>query len=130
MRIVVTASAVIALSACAATHTAPQQATLAILEAAPIGPDENCLRLRDIESTEGVGSRAMLFRLRSGELYRSEFPASCPFAGRDDPFTYTTPSAQICGGELLQYTDRASGIGNGSCNLGEFTPINPELDPA
>jgi hypothetical protein len=116
------------LSACAASTDGPPDGTSTEAEnplatVAATGPSRSCLQISQIDSTEGISDRAIIFRMRGGDLYRNELNANCPGARRDMAFSYSTTIGQICRGEILTFFDPPVRAQYGSCALGDFVPI-------
>jgi|TARA_R100000501_G_scaffold5804_1_gene12863 hypothetical protein len=121
---VITAIAILALAGCAAsTPSADSEPQDPRLTAAATGEPINCVNLRDIDRTEPLDARNILFVMRGSRVYRNELPTSCPPSARDDAFSYRTPTGQICSGEILTFFEPANNFPTGSCALGQFTPI-------
>ena len=87
------------------------------------GPPVSCVSSRNLGGNESIGQEAILFRTQGrGLVYVNRPRAGCPEIGPGRALRVTTPSTQLCSGEIVTVFDPVSGIEYGGCGLGEFTP--------
>ncbi|WP_416906969.1 MAG: hypothetical protein ACMVO5_07860 [Polymorphobacter sp.] len=125
--ILLPATALLALSACASTG--PKE----LAEIKPIGEPENCLLLQNIRQTQVVDGQTIDFITRGGTVYRNRLPNQCPQLGFERAFSYSTSITQLCNVDIITVLIQASPMQRGaSCGLGQFVPISKraEKEPA
>ena len=77
-----------------------------------------------------VSDDILLYRVSGRLVYKNDLRSSCNGLGRDNDIIVTrTTGTGPCRGDIITLVDRTSGIGGGSCSLGEFTPYRtPSAD--
>lgn len=120
-------AAALALAGCAIHAGAPaRQAALSdveqrALQGRSIGKPVSCITSRDIEDTDAVTDRVVLFHMKNGRTYRNDLPHSCPQLTRDSSaFAYSTPIGRLCAIDVIKVMEPASGFVYGGCRLGKF----------
>jgi hypothetical protein len=88
----------------------------------------NCVGLSEIDRTEIVDDRTILFRMHDGTIYRNVLGHECPTLKNRDQFSYKVPSTRLCSMDLITVLEqRGVGFGPGpSCPLGSFEPISAD----
>jgi hypothetical protein len=108
---------------------------LALLASAPIGAQESggegprrCISLSSIDRTEIIDNRTIAFYVTGGRIYLNRLDRACRNLGRDRPFSYETPTGQLCAGDTITVIeDFGFGVSAGdSCGLGAFVPTEEE----
>lgn len=108
------------LSACS---TAPRPPVTA---AAATGPEQMCVPIQNIRSTQVRDDQTIDFTMRDGSVLRNTLPGRCPQLGFERAFSYTTSIPQLCSVDIITVLVQAGGVRQGaSCGLGKFTPITP-----
>lgn len=87
------------------------------------GETTNCLRLSMVRDSDPLDDYAILFEVRGGGVYLNELDGRCGGLERERRFSYTTPQAQICKGDIITVTD-TFGTFRGSCALGAFEQLS------
>lgn len=85
------------------------------------GPPQDCLSGIDRRISDGsrtIGG-TLLYRVRSNEIIRNDMNGNCDFS-RDPILVTSTPSTQVCRGDIVQLIDRAARFPIGSCAYGDF----------
>lgn len=120
-------AAALALAGCAADAGAPSRQTALsdtaqrALQGKVVGEPISCLSSRDIEDTDGITDRVVLFHLRNGETYRNDLPYACPPLTRESTaFVSHTTVTRLCALDTIQLFEPASGFVYGGCALGKF----------
>ncbi len=88
------------------------------------GDTMNCIRLSMVRDSDPLDDFAILFKIRGGAVYLNELNGRCTGLERQRRFSYTTPQAQICQGDIINVTD-SFGNFRGSCSLGSFQQLSP-----
>lgn len=89
----------------------------------------DCVGLSEIERTEIVDNRTILFRMRDGNVYRNVLRHDCPTLKDRAQFSYRVPTTRLCSMDLINVLEQRgrglepSGV---SCSLGSFEPIDPD----
>ena len=118
----------LALAACTAagessTQTASNAPTPRVLEGRAVGEPVSCVNNRDIEDTDAVTDRVILFHMRGGKTYRNDLPQSCPRVSRPGTaIVHTSTIDRLCSIDTVQVVDPTSGFNYGACQLGKFVP--------
>ena len=120
-------AAALALAGCAVSADAPaRQAALSdaeqrALQGRIVGDPVSCITSRDIEDTDAVTDRVVLFHMRNGRTYRNDLPNSCPQLARDgSAFAYRTTISRLCSVDVIQVFEPGSRFVYGGCQLGKF----------
>ena len=121
-------AAALALAGCAAYAEGPsRQAALSdveqrALQGRTIGDPISCVTSREIEDTDAITDRVVLFHMKNGRTYRNDLPHSCPQLTRDgSAFAFQTPSSQLCAIDIIQVMEPTTRFAYGACTLGKFT---------
>lgn len=120
---IITASALAALSlGVASAGRSDADTVLAGYE--KTGATTNCIRLSMLRDSDPLDDFAILFEVKGGAVYLNELNGRCTGLERERRFSYRTPQAQICEGDIISVTDNF-GTFRGSCSLGEFQELSP-----
>jgi hypothetical protein len=122
-------AAALALAGCAVYAAAPSRQDAvssaeqrALQEGRTLGNPVSCVTSRDIQDTDAISDRVVLFHMKNGRTYRNDLPHSCPQLTRSgSAFAYQTPSSQLCAIDIIRVSEPTSGFGYGACTLGKFT---------
>jgi hypothetical protein len=93
---------------------------LYVQAAAPDGASV-CLNTRDIERTEAINDRAILFHMRNGKIWRNDLRQACPMLSVS-PFVEKLTSDLICANQQFIHLT----LTGNDCALGSFTEIPPQ----
>lgn len=85
------------------------------------GTPQNCIRLRDAPGSTRIGS-TILYRASRGLIYRNDTNGGCSGSGFYTAMRTSTPSTQLCRGDIVVIFDPVSRIDGPSCALGDFIP--------
>lgn len=127
LKVVAPSLLLLALAACttdAATQT-PQLSEKAqqALQGRVTGTPVSCVSSRDIEDTDAITDRVVLFHMRGGRTYRNDLPYACPRLSRPSTaFSRRSTTDRLCDIDTIEVFDPASGISYGTCQLGKFAP--------
>jgi hypothetical protein len=113
----------LALAACTADDAAPQlsQAQQRALEGRAVGEPQLCISSRDIDDTDAVTDRVVLFHMKNGRTYRSDLPMACPRLDRPNTaYSHRSITDRLCNVDVIQLFDPVGGFSYGSCQLGKF----------
>jgi len=116
-------AACVALAAGAAAFAESDHAVSALANYEKTGDSKNCLRLSMVRDSDPLDDFAILFEVRGGAMYLNELDGRCTGLEHEKRFSYTTPQAQICEGDIITVTD-TFGTFRGSCSLGEFQQLS------
>lgn len=120
-------AAALSLAACAAYAGASRQDAVSdaerrALEGKVIGEPQSCVTIRDIEDTDAITDRVVLFHMKNGRTYRNDLPNSCKKLTRDgSAFSFSTPMGSLCAIDVIQVVEPTTGFAYGGCQLGKFT---------
>ena len=95
---------------------------------APTGPAVSCVRSRDLQGNRSVGRDAIVFSGSAGRKWVNHTRGSCPSLEFGRALRISTPTGQLCSGEIAAVFDPATGVEYGACALGEFTPYRRTRD--
>lgn len=87
------------------------------------GKQTSCIPLtgRSVSSTRAYGS-TLVYKLASGEAYRSDTGGGCENVARGDVLVSVEYQGRPCAGDIIRTVDPYARIPTGSCALGPFTP--------
>ena len=115
-------------TACAAYAGASRQDAVsdaerrALEEGKVIGEPQSCVTIREIEDTDAITDRVVLFHMKNGRTYRNDLPNSCKQLTREgSAFAFTTPMGSLCAIDVIQVVEPTTGFAYGGCQLGKFT---------
>lgn len=91
-----------------------------------------CVSLSQIDSTEVVDDKTILFRMRGGQYYRNSLPYRCPSLKFEKSFLYKTSISQLCNVDIIYVLERYGGNyqQGAGCGLGMFEPVDKPVKPA
>ena len=99
-------------------------------EAKVIGPDVNCVNIRNIRQTNVRDDKTIDFMMNGNKVYRNTLPNSCPQLGFERAFSYRTSQSQLCNVDIITVLVQSGGVRMGaSCGLGKFTPVELVAKP-
>ena len=87
----------------------------------PAGPPQDCIGLREADSTQIVDENIIVYR-GTGRAYVNRPPGGCLGLKPDRALVTRTPSARLCRGDIATVLDPVSHTEWGSCALGDFEP--------
>lgn len=90
------------------------------LQAAAPDPGSVCLKTEDIERTEIVSDKSILFHMRDGKIWRNDLRIACPML-KVSPYTEKLTTGLVCANQ--QFIHLA--LTGNDCALGNFTEIAP-----
>lgn len=86
-------------------------------------PPLSCISRTRLGGNRGYGEEAILFGYPNDRtVYVNQPPGGCPKLTRFRALRTSSPSLQLCSGDIVTVFDPSSGIEYGGCGLGEFTP--------
>ena len=101
---------------------ARQDAKLAtILKGLTPGKPQDCINLRETQSTDRVGDK-IVYRVGRSRAYVTDTGGGCFGLARGDAIVTKTYSSQLCRGDIAETVDLFAGFHSGSCTIGSFTP--------
>jgi hypothetical protein len=91
--------------------------------------DTRCLNLREIDDTEILDLRNIVFHMKNNAVYLNHLPYTCPGLSSSNPFMYRVTINRLCSMDVITMLDQlGSGfIPGASCGLGQFHLIDEEL---
>jgi hypothetical protein len=98
---------------------------LALSSAVPVraqnSPGNVCLNVTEIQNTQAVDRRTILYKMRDGKVWRNTLVADCPtlVGFSSGGFTQVSHTDFICANSQLIKTQSGN-----VCRLGEFTRVN------
>ncbi len=97
--------------------------------AAPEGKTVSCVTLSQVESTQVLDDKTVIFKMRGGNprYYKNTLPYKCPQLGYEKAFSYRTSTNQICSVDIITVLHNFGGgpQDGSSCGLGKFEPYTP-----
>ena len=84
-----------------------------------------CLATAQIDHTDIVNDKAIVFFMKDGKAYMNAMGISCPSLQMEGGFTFMTDAVEVCSNSQ---TIRVKNSGN-FCELGQFTPFAPPKMP-
>jgi len=123
------AAAVIASIGVPAAARAPEAATLTpkvaeALAGRTAGKPVSCVRLREVRSTQVVDESAIIYKLNN-KKWLVNFPSGgCASLRPERALVTSTPSTNLCRGDIARVIDPPTPIEYGSCGLGDFVPYS------
>lgn len=114
------ALAVIASAAVAQPASVSDAKRQLALTGKAIGKPISCLNTREIEETDAVTDRVLLFHLKNGRTYRNDLPQACPRVTRSGSAISYQTTGRLCAIDIVRVSEPASGFGYGGCSLGKF----------
>ncbi|WP_242098206.1 MULTISPECIES: hypothetical protein [unclassified Sphingomonas] len=109
----------------AAQDQAAQQQKLATaLAGLTPGEPTSCIdqiQLRSGSNVQAYGS-TLVYTVSPRLKYRTDTAGGCEGVGNDDILITSTPTTQLCRGDIARTVDRTSRFPNGSCSFGAFIP--------
>ncbi len=74
---------------------------------------------RGAQGTQAYG-RTLLFRVNTNTIYRTDTAGGCERVGDDAYLVTTTPTGDLCRGDIARVVDRAIRQQVSSCSFGDF----------
>ncbi len=86
-----------------------------------------CISLLDLQRTEVLDDRTILFHMRSGTVYLNHLERECPGLEREKRFMYSPTSTELCAIDGVTVIEKWTfGFTRGfTCSLGRFNPVTP-----
>lgn len=88
------------------------------LQAAAPDPTKVCLNTRDIERTNVISDRSILFYMRDGKIWRNDLRSACPML-KVSPYTEKLTSDLVCANQQFIHLT----LTGDDCALGDFTEV-------
>jgi hypothetical protein len=88
----------------------------------PDGPPVSCVNMRDLRGNKSAGGAIVFEGTGRGRLWVNNPPGGCPDLGYGRALRTTTPTTQLCRGDIASVVDTVSGFQDGACGLGDFQP--------
>jgi hypothetical protein len=85
------------------------------------GKPQDCINLRDAQSTDRVGDK-IIYKVSRKRAYVTDTGGGCFGLERGDIIVTHTYSGQLCRGDIAQTVEPVSNFHSGSCAIGSFTP--------
>ena len=88
---------------------------------------ENCIWLRQLDHTEVIDDRTILFYQTGNRVYRNYLPRECPGVAREERFMYEARANQLCSIDTIAVLEDWGGPGlvrGVTCALGEFQRVS------
>ena len=114
------ALALVAGAALAQTATTSDAKRQLALQGKVIGEPISCLTTREIEDTDAVTDRVLLFHLKNGRTYRNDLPNACPRITRNGSAIAYVTTGRLCAIDIVQVNEPSTGFAYGGCQLGKF----------
>ena len=89
-------------------------------EAAPPNGANVCLNSRDVDHTQVVSDRAILFHMRDGAVWRNDLRTACPMLSVS-PYSEKLTTDLICANQQFIHV----ALTGDDCALGNFTQVTP-----
>lgn len=124
MRIPVIIAVVAGLLSAAGAQAArptPQQRLDKALEGRTAGKPVDCISLREIQSSEIIDQKAILYRA-GRTIYVNTPDSGASFLNSSDILVTDTRSPQLCSIDIVRLVDGGSRMPSGSIGLGKFIP--------
>jgi hypothetical protein len=86
------------------------------------GKPESCISQRQIDDSQLYPDGRILYRMRGGPDYLNNAGQGCATNAINPTMVTSTPSTQLCRGDILRVVDATSGMFYGSCGLNDFVP--------
>lgn len=87
---------------------------------------QQCISLTQLDRTDIIDDRNILFYMRGNEIYLNQLPHRCSGLRMADGFSYRRTISRLCKVDLIRPLPRG-GIGGGvSCGLGTFRLITED----
>jgi hypothetical protein len=86
---------------------------------------QRCIALPNLERTDVLDNRTILFHMRNGQIYLNHLSRECPGLAREKRFMYSPTSTQLCEIDAVTVIEKwGFGFTRGfTCSLGEFHPL-------
>jgi hypothetical protein len=87
---------------------------------------QRCISLLNLDRTDVVDNRTILFHMRNGRIYLNHLSRDCPGLEREKRFMYSPTSTQLCEVDGVTVIEKwGFGFTRGfTCSLGEFHPLS------
>lgn len=105
-------------------HTESERLLKLLLGKTP-GKPQSCIPLSRSGGSEVIGG-SIIFRENSRRLYRNEPRSGCDSRRIGSGLIFRVTSSSLCRGDVAQIVDFQSGIHEGHCVLGDFTPYTTQ----
>jgi hypothetical protein len=114
------AALTLAVGATAASDERAANRQLA-LQGKAVAEPISCITTREIEDTNAISDKVVLFHLKNGRTYRNDLPNSCPQITRSGSSLAYVSMGRLCAVDVVQVSEPSSGFAYGGCQLGKFT---------
>ena len=99
----------------------PDASPARLLAGRTAGEPRQCIRQEQIVDTQTFDDGSIYYRMAGGPAYLNR-PHDCPVLNSRRAYVSSTPTGDLCSGDLIRVFDAMSHIGYGSCSLGGFVP--------
>lgn len=115
----------IALLGVAARHAHAQAASAGDSADRSATSPKRCIFLPNLDRTDVIDDRTIVFHMRNGTLYLNHLSRDCPGLKREKRFMYSPTSSQLCAIDGVTVIEKwGFGFTRGfTCSLGEFNPM-------
>ncbi|MCE7795927.1 hypothetical protein LWE61_05050 [Sphingobium sufflavum] len=115
------AAGLLAAGGAQAASKTPQERLARAIEGRVAGKPVDCINLRDIQSSEIIDRKAILYRV-GRTLYVNTPDSGANFLNNGDILVTDTHSSQLCSIDIVRLVDSSSRMPSGSVGLGKFVP--------
>jgi len=130
MKTSILAIAITALAFTGAAHAKKVSKEEALSKFERTGETQNCVPLQQIDSTDILDDKTILFKMKGRDYYLNELPYQCPQLEFQDAFSYKTSVSQLCNTDIITVLDTATPQRLASCGLGKFEKLNERDETA
>lgn len=88
------------------------------------GTPVNCIRLRDVESTQIIPGAGLLFQAIGGRIYLNRPRTGADLLRNDELLITPVETPSLCSLDTVRLRDRSSAFDRGSVSLGKFVPYD------
>ena len=91
-----------------------------------LGETERCVNMNQIDRTEVINDRTIVFYLSGGDIYVNRLPHRCPGLRSRQAFMYKNTTNTLCNVDTIRVLDNFGGslTPGVACGLGEFHPVS------
>ena len=86
------------------------------------GKPVDCIDTRYTRPSLSAYRDKLIYRVSRKLVYVNQTTGGCEMVGRDAVLVTRQFQTRLCRGDIAQTVDRQTGIGNGNCAIGSFTP--------
>lgn len=92
------------------------------------GSTVDCIPVRNIDHTEVIDNRSILFHMRGRHVFLNDLERDCPGLGREKRFMYEVRTGQLCSTDTISVLENwGVGLARGfTCPLGPFYKVSED----